>query len=46
LGLSEDGTRSSLRFGIGRFNTQAEIDYAVSAVCQVVERLRKLSSLA
>ncbi|MCI0358121.1 MAG: aminotransferase class V-fold PLP-dependent enzyme [Planctomycetaceae bacterium] len=46
LGLGEDLTRASLRFGIGRFNTVEEIDYAVGAVAENVHRLRKLSSLA
>jgi cysteine desulfurase len=44
LGLGEDLTRASLRFGIGRFNTVEEIDYAVAAVAENVHRLRKLSS--
>ncbi|HEY2893764.1 MAG TPA: aminotransferase class V-fold PLP-dependent enzyme [Pirellulales bacterium] len=46
LGLSEEATRSSLRFGLGRFNTQAEIDIAGERVVQAVRRLRKLSSMA
>ncbi len=46
MGLSDDLTRASLRFGIGRFNTAEEIDYAVSAVAESVHRLRQLSSLA
>jgi cysteine desulfurase len=46
LGLSEDLTRASLRFGIGRFNTAEEIDYAIAAVAENVHRLRQLSSLA
>jgi cysteine desulfurase len=46
LGLNEDLTRASLRFGIGRFNTEEEIDYAVGAVAENVHRLRELSSLA
>jgi cysteine desulfurase len=45
LGISLDRTRSSLRFGLGRFNTAADIDYAISAVTESVERLRKMSSL-
>jgi cysteine desulfurase len=45
LGLGEDLTRASLRFGIGRFNTVEEIDYAVTVVAENVHRLRKLSSL-
>jgi cysteine desulfurase len=46
LGLSDDLTRASLRFGLGRFNTLDDIDFAVAAVVEAVERLRKLSSLA
>jgi cysteine desulfurase len=46
LGLSEDLTRASLRFGIGRFNTSEEMDYAVAAVAENVHRLRRLSSVA
>ena len=46
LGLNDDLTRASLRFGIGRFNTEEEIDYAVGAVGENVHRLRQLSSLA
>lgn len=46
LGVSEDLTRASLRFGLGRFNTADEIDYAALAVADSVKRLRKLSSLA
>lgn len=46
LGVSEDLTRASLRFGLGRFNTADEIDYAVDAVADSVKRLRKLSGLA
>jgi len=46
LGLSDDLTRASLRFGLGRFNTQEEIDYAAAAVAENVHRLRQLSSVA
>ena len=46
LGLSDEATRSSLRFGLGRFNTPDDIESAIAAVTQVVRRLRKLSSMA
>jgi cysteine desulfurase len=46
LGISEDLTRASLRFGLGRFNTDADVDFAVEAVREAVTRLRKMSSLA
>lgn len=45
LGLNDDLARSSLRFGLGRFNTAEEVEFAVEAVSQAVVRLRKLSSL-
>jgi cysteine desulfurase len=40
LGLDEDMARASLRFGLGRFTTQEEIDYAVEKVAEAVQRLR------
>jgi cysteine desulfurase len=46
LGLGDDAVRSSLRFGLGRFNAQEEIEFAIECVAQVVRRLRKLSSMA
>lgn len=44
IGLSEDATRSSLRFGFGRFNVEEEVDFAVDVACQAVAKLRALSS--
>jgi cysteine desulfurase len=43
LGLSEDAARSSLRFGLGRFNTAAEVEIAIERVVQAVRQLRKLA---
>jgi cysteine desulfurase len=46
IGQTEDLTLASLRFGLGRFNTAAEVDFAATAVIENVRRLRALSSLA
>jgi cysteine desulfurase len=43
LGLSDELSRASLRFGLGRFNTAEEVDFAVETVADAVHRLRKLS---
>ncbi|MBX6314097.1 MAG: IscS subfamily cysteine desulfurase [Isosphaeraceae bacterium] len=40
MGLDEELARASLRFGLGRFTTAEEIDYAVSTVAEAVARLR------
>ncbi len=46
LGLDSDRTRASLRFGLGRFNTEAEIDKTIEAVSQAVRSLRRLGGSA
>ena len=45
LGAGDDLAHSSIRFGIGRFNTQAEVDYVAARVIETVKRLRELSPL-
>ncbi len=45
LGVGEDLAHTSIRFGLGRFNTQEEVDYVVDRVVEVVSRLRELSPL-
>jgi cysteine desulfurase len=45
LGTGDDLAHSSIRFGIGRFNTDAEVDYVADRVVETVSRLRELSPL-
>ncbi|MFZ0639007.1 MAG: IscS subfamily cysteine desulfurase, partial [Candidatus Acidiferrales bacterium] len=45
LGVGEDLAHTSIRFGVGRFNTVEEVDYVTNRVVETVERLRELSPL-
>ena len=45
IGLEDENAHSSIRFGIGRFNTEEEIDYVADLVIESVEKLRKMSPL-
>jgi cysteine desulfurase len=45
LGIGEELAHTSIRFGIGRFNTDEEIDYVAGHVIKSVNRLRELSPL-
>ena len=45
LGVGDDLAHTSIRFGLGRFNTAEEVDYVVERVVHEVRRLRELSPL-
>ena len=45
LGVGDDLAHTSIRFGLGRFNTEEDVDYVVKRVVEVVQRLREMSPL-
>jgi cysteine desulfurase len=44
IGISDDLAHNAIRFGIGRFNTDAEVDYVADRVFETVTRLRELNA--
>ena len=45
LGVSDELAHTSIRFGIGRFTTEEEVDYAINLIASKVDKLRDLSPL-
>jgi cysteine desulfurase len=45
MGVGDDLAHSSIRFGLGRFTTEAEVDYTIRLVIEKVKRLRDMSPL-
>jgi len=45
LGVEDELAHASIRFGLGRFNTEEEVDHVITAVTRVVTRLRAQSPL-
>jgi cysteine desulfurase len=45
LGVDEEMAHTSIRFGIGRFTTEEEVDFAVTQTAERVAKLRELSPL-
>lgn len=45
IGVGDDLAHTSIRFGIGRFNTEEEVDYVINLIVEKVNRLRELSPL-
>ena len=43
IGLDDEAAHASIRFGLGRFTTDADVDYVIERVVHEVRRLRALS---
>jgi cysteine desulfurase len=45
IGVKEELAHTSIRFGLGRFNTEEEIDYVIQRIVDNVKKLREISPL-
>ena len=45
IGVDDENAHSSIRFGLGRFNTEEEVDYIADLITGAVEKLRAMSPL-
>jgi cysteine desulfurase len=45
IGVDDELAHSSIRFGLGRFNTEEEVDYVIEEVVRTVERLRSINPM-
>ena len=45
LGVDDELAHSCIRFGLGRFNTEEEVDYVIDEVVRTVERLRAINPM-
>src|SRR3990167_9670072 len=45
IGVEDDLAHTSIRFGIGRFTTEAEVDYAINLIKEKIDKLRNLSPI-
>jgi cysteine desulfurase len=46
MGVADDAARTAIRFGLGRFNTEQEVDYAAARAIEAVTKLRELRAMS